>query len=177
MTENGTPELHTARLLLRKIRAADADDLFRAGSLGKTQDEARLMVENMMKYNDDPMNYHWVLDYRGHAIGRIKGWEVNPRDAYIQLGYDVAEAYRSQGFMTEALCAVCRYLLKQAGFHRVFCTVRETNLPSIRVCEKAGLVLDGILREHFRQPDGTFVDARVYSLLSNEIPEKPFPNC
>ena len=89
-----TNELHTAQLTLRKIYPSDAIQLHNAGVLGETPDEAEEIVENMLKYNDDPYNFHWVLEYQGKAVGQIKAWEVNARDNYAQLGYDIGAAYR-----------------------------------------------------------------------------------
>lgn len=169
MIAAGTQKLRTDRLILRKLRESDAGELHDGGCLGKTPGEALDAVRKMMENNDDPMNFHWVLEYQGRAAGRIRAWDVSLRDDYAQLGYDIAEAYRCKGLMTEAVGAVCRYLLTEAAFNRVYCMVRETNHASCRVCEKAGMTLDGVMRRHFRQPDGTYTDVRVYSILACEI--------
>ena len=169
MNTIGTKELRTASLLLRKIRSEDAAALFEAGALGESLAEAETSIGKMLQCNEDPMNFHWALEYEGRAVGRIKAWEVNPRDEYAQLGYDIGPGFRSKGLMTEAVRAVCVYLLTDVGLNRVYCMVRETNIPSARVCEKAGMTLDGRMRKHFRQPDGSFVDVKIYSLLASEI--------
>ena len=70
--------------------------------------------------------------------------------------------------MTEAVREVIRYLLTDAEFNRVYTMIRETNVPSIRVCEKAGMTREGTLRKHFTQPDGSYVDVRVYGILTSE---------
>lgn len=169
MNTIGTKELHTPRLLLRKIRESDSESLFACGCLGKSPEEARKLTQDMMQYNDDPTNFHWILEHRGRAIGRIKAWEVNPRDDYAQLGYEIGAEFRSQGLMTEAVRAVCAYLLTEVRCNRVYCIVRKSNLPSIRVCEKAGMICDGIMRQHFKQPDGSYVDVKIYSILASEL--------
>lgn len=169
MNPIGTRALRTPRLVLRKICASDAAGLHSAGVLGQTLPEAEESVAKMLQYADDGMSFHWILEYQGRAVGRIKAWEVNPRDDYAQLGYDIGESCRSQGLMTEAVRAVCAFLLTDGGFNRVYCMVRETNLPSIRVCEKAGMTFEGVMRRHFKQPDGTYVDVRVYGILASEL--------
>ena len=170
MNPIGTKELFTSHLTLRKIRPSDAAELYAAGVLGASPEEAEATVANMIRYNDDGMNFHWILEYEGRAVGRIKAWEVNPRDDFAQLGYDIGENYRSRGLMTEAVRAVCAFLLTEGGFNRVYCMVRETNLPSRRVCEKSGMTFEATLRRHFRQPDGSYVDVRVYGILAGELP-------
>ena len=169
MNPIGTRELSTPRLTLRKLRPEDALPLHEAGILGSSLQEAQDAVQNMIRYNDDPMNFHWILCLNDAPIGRIKAWEVNPRDDYAQLGYDISPAHRNQGYMTEALRRVCEYLLTEAGMHRVYCMVRESNLASRRVCEKAGLQYEGFLRKHFRQPDGSYVNVCAYGILAEEL--------
>lgn len=166
----GTQELVTGRLLLRKIKKEDAESLYAAGCLGETLQEAVELVENMMKYNDDPFTFHWALEYQGKAVGRIKGWEIHPQHNYIQLGYDIGATYRCMGLMTEAVQAVCAYLLKECDFNRVYCMVRESNLASMRVCEKAGMQHEGFLRNHWQEPDGTYINVHYYGMLLSDLP-------
>ena len=164
----GTKELETKRLSLRKLRASDAADLHNICGLGESLEEAQNTVNMMIEYNDDPMNYHWVLEYEGHAVGRVKAWEVNPMDDYAQLGYETGEKYRNMGLMSEAIRAIVKYLLTEAGLNRVYCIVSEANIPSCRVCENAGMIHEGNMRRHFKY-DGEYRDARVYGILSDEV--------
>lgn len=169
MKQLGTHELHTARLLLRKLRKEDAECLYFIGSLGNSLEEAVQLVENMIQYNDDPFTFHWTLDYQGKAIGRIKAWEIHPQHNYAQLGYDVGEPFRGQGLMTEAVRAVSEYLLKECEFNRVYCMVRESNPASMRVCEKAGMKHEGFLRNHWQEPDGNYVNVHYYGMLRSDL--------
>ncbi len=165
----GTKFLTTPRLTLRKIQPEDAQSLFSCGILGGSLSEAGEIVGNMMKYNDDPMTFHWALEYEGKAVGRIKGWEVDSRNSFVQLGYDIGAAYRNKGLMTEAVKAVCAYLLGDCGFNRVYCMVRESNPASARVCEKSGMTHEGFLRNHWIEPDGSYVNVHVWGMLASEI--------
>ena len=165
----GTKTLVTPRLILRKIHKEDAESLFSVGSLGESLQEAMEIVANMIQYNDDPMSFHWVLEYEGMAIGRIKGWEVDPHNNLVQLGYDIGVPYRRKGLMTEAVKAVSAYLLTECEFNRVYCMVRESNPASIRVCEKAGMEHEGILRNHWIQNDGTYINVHCFGLLASDL--------
>lgn len=167
MKSIGTTTLYTDRLCLRKLRKSDAAELFYAGILGDTLAEAEETVDNMICYNDDPLNFHWVIEYEGQAVGRVKAWEVSVRDSYAQLGYDIGQAYRSLGLMTESVRTVVRYLLTDAAFNRVYCVVRKNNIPSIRVCEKVGMTNEGIMRKHFADGE-SFVDALVFGILASD---------
>lgn len=73
----GTKVLNTLRLVLRKIASEDAESLFSVGNLRESLQDTNEIIDNMIKYNDDPLSFHWVLEYQGKAVGRIKGWEVD----------------------------------------------------------------------------------------------------
>lgn len=168
MKRIGTRELQTARMTLRKIRKEDTESLYLSGCLGKNPQDAESMVANIMKHNDELENFHWVLEYQNKAIGRIRGWDIDVKNNYVQLGYEIGAQYRSMGLMTEAAKMVTTYLLNEASFHKVYCMVRKSNLASIRVCQKLGMVQEGILRKHWIEEDGSYIDVYVYGLVKDE---------
>ena len=165
----GTTTLVTPRLILRKISMEDAESLFSVGSLGNSLQDATQSVANMVQYNDDPLSFHWVLEYEGKAIGRLKGWEVDPHNNFVQLGYAIGVPYRRNGLMTEAVKAVCTYLLRECEFNRVYCMVKESNPASNRVCEKAGMKHEGFLRNHWIQEDGSYTNVHYWGMNASDI--------
>ena len=78
----GTKELKTERMILRKLRENDAEDLFNICGLGESIEETKQTVSMMLQYVDEPMSYHWVFEYEGRVVGRLNAWEVNPLDDY-----------------------------------------------------------------------------------------------
>lgn len=171
MNPIGARPIHTGRLLLRAPQQSDALPLVEARSLAMKLPEAQRAVDAMAAEAGKPFVFHWVITLDGTPIGRIKAWEVDPYNGYCQLGYDVGPDYRGQGFMTEAVGAVLRYLLRDAGAHRVYCSVRECNTASRRVCEKNGMRHEGVLRQHYARQDGGYDDVHIYGILQNEMTE------
>ena len=107
----------------------------------------------------------------GNVIGRIKAWDVNPSNGYLQFGYDIGEEYRCCGYMSEALQAVIRFMMMEADANRVFCSVRAGNIASRRVCEKCDMILEGTLRQHYARQDGSFDDVCIYGIVKDDIME------
>lgn len=165
----GSKTVYTARLMLRSITQADADSLVGIKSLPMTIDEARKSVAAMVDELRKPFAFHWVITLDGAVIGRIKAWDVNPYNGYLQLGYDMGPEYRGNGYMTEAVRAVIHFLLTEAEVNRVFCSVRESNLASCRVCEKVGMIHEGTLRQHYARQDGGYDDVRIYGIISSDL--------
>ncbi len=167
----GTRTMTTRRLTLRPPQITDAADLVAAGSLLMSVEEAKVCLSDMASQAAKPFGFHWVIMLEGKAVGRVKGWEVNPYNGYVQLGYDIAPEHRGKGYMTEAVGAVIRYMLTAAEANRVYCSVREENHASRRVCEKNGMQHEGVLRQHYARQDGGYDDVHLYGILRSEYLE------
>lgn len=168
----GTKPIRTQRLVLRAPQMADAEPLVSIRSLAMPLADARRTVAAMMAESAKPFCFHWVITAGEQVVGRIKGWEVSPYNGYVQLGYDIGAEFRCRGYMTEAVQAVIRYLLTEADAHRVYCSVREGNMASRRVCEKSGMHHEGTLRQHYARQDGGYDDVRIYGILRDELPHE-----
>lgn len=172
MQHKGTQTIHTQRLVLRQLREQDAAALFENGSLGSTQQEARELVQNIIKYYKDADDYHWGIEYEGRMIGRIAVCEIAPRDRYMQLAYDIGPSYRNTGFMTEALRAIIAFLFRDVGVHRIYGQCRTHNIASARVMQKAGMIHEGRQRKHYIEADGSYSDVDIYGIISEDLDER-----
>lgn len=168
----GTKPITTARLHLRAPLQSDAAALREAGALAMSADEAEKAVAQMVREQKMPFVFHWVITLEGRPLGRVKGWEVNPYNGYVQLGYDIGPAWRGRGYMTEAVRAVIRYLLREAQAHRVYGMARESNMASRRVMEKCGMQHEGVMRGHFMAQDGSYDDVHIYGILADDLKEE-----
>lgn len=171
MNPTGTCLLTTSRLVLRAPQLTDAEALVRIKSLPMSLAEAQKAVASMVEERHKPFTFHWVITLDDAVIGRVKAWDVNPYNGYLQLGYDVGPEYRGKGYMTEAVRAVIRFMLTEAQVNRVFCSVRAGNAASRRVCEKAGMALEGIMRQHHARQDGGYDDVCIYGIVKSDLEE------
>lgn len=167
----GTQTIRTARLILRKPESTDTTALVNIRSLPMSAAEAQKTVAAMVAESAKPFCFHWVITMEGQVVGRIKCWEVDPYNGYVQLGYDVGPAYRGRGIMTEAVGSVIRYMLLQAEANRVYCSVRKNNRASRRVCEKNGMRPEGVLRQHYARQDGGYDDVHIYGIIRSDLAE------
>ena len=164
----GSKILSTKNLVLRPPREGDAAELVRIKSLPLPLSEAEKSVAVWVKEQKKPFVFQWIIMKGENVIGRIKAWDVNPYNGYLQLGYDVDPQQRGKGYMTEAVKAVIGYLMKEAQVNRVFFSVRAENIASRRVCEQVGMKLEGRLRQHYARQDGGFDDVLIYGIIKTE---------
>lgn len=73
------------------------------------------------------------------AIGGI-GWHGPPSAGSVEIGYDLCESARGNGYATEALRSAARWALDQPGVDVVLARTEEENVASQRVMERAGFV-------------------------------------
>ncbi len=97
------------------------------------------------------------------SIGLMPGQDVHRFTA--ELGYWLAEPFWGKGIMTEAVNALSEYAFEELGFHRIFAEPYSTNTASVRVLQKSGFVLEGILRANVFKDERIF-DQFLYARLN-----------
>ncbi len=166
---HGTVELWTDRLVLRRYRPDDAEDLHRY--LGTdpamarysgwnpyaTLEMARETVRRFVDGYADDHAYSWVMDVDDVIVGTIGAYDY--QDNQIEVGFSVVKGWQGRGLATEALKKVLEYLTENEGIGCVTAWCAAENIGSRRVLEKSGMKL---VRE---EKNGLEVGDRVYDKL------------
>lgn len=101
----------------------------------------------------------------GRAVGSIGvfcGSDVLEKSA--ELGYWLGEPYWGQGIMTDAVKQICQAAFERFDIVRIFAEPFAYNQGSRRVLEKAGFMLEGIMRNGIYK-NGQIYDYCMYALL------------
>ena len=170
---HGTAELWTERLILRRYRLEDADDLYRY--LGTdpamykysgwnpyaTREMAQETVRRFIDSYDDEHSYSWVMDIDDVIVGTIGAYDY--KDDHIEVGFSIEPGWQGRGLATEALKKVLEYLTENEGILCVTAWCAADNVGSKRVLEKAGMKLAGT------EKNGLTVGDKVYDKLIYEL--------
>ena len=81
-----------------------------------------------------------------------------------EIGYWLGEEYWGRGVVTEAVAAMTEYAFSAFGLLRVYAGVFAWNPASMRVLEKAGYRLEGVMRKGAVK-DGRTVDEYIYAIV------------
>ncbi|WP_330458489.1 GNAT family N-acetyltransferase [Streptomyces sp. NBC_00820] len=73
----------------------------------------------------------------GRAVGGIGFHGAPDEEGRVEIGYDLTEGARGQGYATEAVRALTAWALAQDDVDTVIATVESDNLPSQRVLSRA----------------------------------------
>jgi len=87
----------------------------------------------------------------------------------FQIGYFVDQEHEGQGFVTEAVKVTLGFVFNHLKAHRIRLECDDTNVRSIRVAERCGMVREGHIRENKRNSDGIYSGTLYYGLLRREF--------
>ncbi len=93
---------------------------------------------------------NWAIRHTEHGmIGRIRFFMKSGATGHFdEIGYWLAEPFRGQGIMTDAVNALCLWLFENRPvLVRIEAKVHSYNPTSVRVLEKAGFEREGYLRK------------------------------
>ena len=181
MNKTGTQRIETHRLILRRYRIEDAEDMFNnwASDPEVTKfltwpahssiDVTRRILNTWISYYDDGGFFQWAIELKetGRVIGNIAVVRLEEAIGEAEIGYCMGRAWWGQGIMPEALRAVVDYLFDTAGIDRI-CAGHDVNNPnSGRVMEKAGLRKEGVRRGGGKNNQG-ICDTACYALLRSD---------
>ena len=104
----------------------------------------------------------------GEAIGSV-GFVLHPDVERVsaEIGYWLGEPFWGRGIATDALVAITKHAFVSYGLTRVYALPFAWNLPSCRVLEKAGFVLEARLRRSAIK-DGVVTDQMQYAFITPE---------
>jgi len=178
MKHKGTVTLETERLILRKFTKEDAEAVFRNWASDdevtkyltwpthrSVEASAWYMDFCLESYKKDD-SYQWGIELKetGELFGNISVVRMNEDVDSVELGYVIGRRFWGNGYTTEAVKAVIRFLFEEVGANRIAARHDPNNPNSGRVMQKAGMQYEGTLRQCDRNNQG-IVDCAVYSIL------------
>lgn len=184
MEHRGTQTLRTERLLLRRFRMEDTDQVFEnwAGDARVSQfvswnphpdrEVTRVQLSTWMELYDEETTYHWGIELHGQLVGDIAVVRLHEPNSTAEIGFLLSPDRWGEGIMTEALGGVMAFLFGVVGVHRIELRHDAQNIGSGRVMIKNGMIHEGTLRKAFHRRDGSFGDLHLYGLLREEFMDK-----
>lgn len=104
-----------------------------------------------------------AIEFEGEFVGSVG---LTPQTAWkahsAEIGYWVGEAYWGKGIATEALRMMSDIALSSLKYRKLFAPVFAPNQASMRVLEKCGFSLEGVLKREVVK-GGQFFDLHHYA--------------
>lgn len=84
----------------------------------------------------------------------------------FEIGYWCRTSQTGKGYISEAVSRIARFAFDHLKAERIEIHCDSGNYRSSKIPERLGFQLEGILRNHARDPRGALRDTRVYSIVS-----------
>lgn len=81
-----------------------------------------------------------------------------------ELGYWIAKDYWQKGIASNAVNLFTQWLFSKTSINRIYNPVNADNVASIRVMEKSGFALEGVLKQSAYKYD-QYSDEHLYALI------------
>ena len=173
--------IETERLILREFRRDDwrkvheyAVDLevYRFMPWGpNSEDETSAFVERAIasRHRDPRLHFELAVTLRenGHLIGGAGIRAADESFRVADMGYCLRRDAWGKGLATEAAAGLIGFGFEQLGVHRIWATCDTRNVRSARVLEKAGMELEGTMRDD-TWLRGQWRSSHLYSILERK---------
>lgn len=113
-------------------------------------------------------SFFWFVSDGTQVVGTAGIHSINRMMLTAEIGYGVLAAYRGRGFAGEIVRHLTSDAFQKTNLRKLIAFVHEENVPSRRVLEKHGYVLEGMLREHYLVNQLPANEA-VYGILRREV--------
>jgi RimJ/RimL family protein N-acetyltransferase len=151
------PEVKAGLSLLYPLSLAEEEVWF-DDMLNRPPRERPLAIE----IQPDPGEDRWVF------VGNCSIFKVDLENRSAEIGIHIGEKeYWDQGFGTKAVQLLLNHGFNNINLHRIYLRVFESNQRAVRSYQKAGLILEGRMREA-QYIDGSYVDVLLMSVLRHE---------
>ncbi len=112
-----------------------------------------------------------VTKENGSVIGATRYLEMRSPHRSLEIG----GTWYMPEFQGTFVNTECKYLMLRYAFEDMNCIrvqfkADQRNERSLRAIERLGAIREGVLRNHYIVPDGTYRDSVYYSILDTEWP-------
>lgn len=147
----GLPPLETKRLLLRRLKMSDVEDIFEYAS---GPEVTKYTLWNTHNSIEDSKKFIfwltksfacWAIEHKadGKVIGTCFLHSFNLQAGQAETAFNLSRKYWRQGYATEAARKVILFGFKKWELSRIGGTCMIGNIASARVLKKVGMVFEG----------------------------------
>lgn len=178
----GSKTLESDRLILRKVKLEDANIAFENWCNSNKVDKYVLwekhpnpettinIFKKWIEEYEDNRTFRWIVELKGthELIGTIDVSKKFIDYGTCEIGYCYGDKYWNNGYATEALKTVIKYLFEECDADIINARFMENNPASGKVMQKAGLIYEGRVRSRVIDKDGIRNDLLNYSITKDE---------
>ena len=178
----GTKTIETPRMILRRLTVDDAkiayDNWCSRDEVAKyviwDKHESVEVTKTLFKIWEDEYEqndtFRWICELKDthDLVGTIDVQKKFINYGTCEIGYCYSNKDWNNGYGTEALKAVVKYLFEECDADTVYAEHMHNNPASGKVMQKAGLKYEGTLKSRVIDKEGRRNDLLCYSITKEE---------
>lgn len=124
---------------------------------------------NLEKEKNKEAFHFYARDIQtNNLIAYLNVKTINYRISKCEFGYFVDEEYQGKGITSKMVSNALEFCFNELMLNKVFICTSEINIASQSVALKHNFKQEGILRDEFRNGDGTLQNSVYFGLLKSE---------
>jgi len=168
-------KLETPRLILREWRQNDVNDLFdimknSSVIMGGWEPHSNINITAEVLNEYIECDDRWAIELKDSkkVIGCVRVLPDNNRGRYYAklINYVLSENYWGNGYMSEAITRVTKYLFEELNIDLLTAFCIPDNIKSKKVLEKCGFEYEFTIAHGHKRFDGQVFDAVIYSIIN-----------
>ena len=187
VTHKGTQTIETDRLILRRARIEDAQQMFACWASDAevtkfltwpphaNEGVSATLLKSWIADYESLKTYHWMIVPKGTGdlpIGTLSAVSKDDRIGKLEVGYCIGRSWWHKGIASEALAAVIAYLFTEVGANRIQARHDPNNPNSGAVMRKCGMQFEGRMRQADHNNQGV-CDVDYYAILRQDYFHHP----
>jgi len=133
----------------------------------KSSDDSASFIKGALKRFAEARELTYFIKQDGCIIGIISLWLEYPDTNTHEIGYWLAKSHTNQGIMTHCVARLLEMAFSSLQAKKVQISCATTNTASNRLAQKAGMKLEGLIRNVEKVNDSIY-DHHVYGILEAE---------
>jgi len=107
--------------------------------------------------------------HAGEAFGTVYCYDADFTNQHALVTVFIDSAHQGTGVGVDVLALFLNYLFTYYPFQKLYMHVYEYNSPSLSLCKSAGLLEEGVLRQH-RYYDGCWWNLHIFACYRDTLP-------
>lgn len=103
--------------------------------------------------------------HSAEVLGSVGLVAIDAEDMVGEVGYWIAPAARRRGVATASIAMLASWALGEVGLARLELLIEPENIGSRKAAERAGAVLEGVMRSKAKNRAGQRCDLSLYAIL------------
>lgn len=174
------PDFETNRLLLRKLKLADVQDMYEYSQdpdvcrfvtwdAHLSKQDTEQFLQAVLDQYENAFNFFWGIEWKENKklIGTIDFVNLSFPHKKAEIGYILSKEYWGKGIMTEAAKEIIKFAFINLGLVRIEARCFKENIGSEKVMQKIGMKYEGTMRKAMFAK-GKQWDVKLYAIVHDD---------